>query len=119
MSPSKSLNFLGAPSPPLLPISTPIHVEHAGALASSLSSKPASFFTTLLKTSAALSAKTAEQYSSFSAATPLPCIYAFSGSAYDKLLGRTLGSAALEHAQESLRILDPLYGWLRPMDGIR
>ena len=118
LSPSKSLNFAGAPTPPIT-TTTPIYATHADALASSLSSKPASYFTTLLKTSATLSAKTAEQFSSYSSATPLPCIYAFSGSAYDKLLGRSLSSSGLSYAQETLRIFDPLYGYLKAMDGIK
>jgi cytoplasmic iron level regulating protein YaaA (DUF328/UPF0246 family) len=61
-----------------------------------------------------------------------PCIFAFQGAAYQGLAIDTLlssaqqqkeeassSAAAMEYLQETLRIVDPLYGWLRPMDVIQ
>jgi cytoplasmic iron level regulating protein YaaA (DUF328/UPF0246 family) len=48
-----------------------------------------------------------------------PCGFAFSGAAYQGLQMDTLSKPALEYLQNSLRIVDPLYGWLRPMDVIQ
>jgi len=48
-----------------------------------------------------------------------PCIYAFSGTAYDGLEACTLDEESLSYLQNSLRIVDPLYGVLRPLDMIQ
>jgi cytoplasmic iron level regulating protein YaaA (DUF328/UPF0246 family) len=48
-----------------------------------------------------------------------PCGFAFSGAAYQGLQITTLSKSALEYLQDSLQIVDPLYGWLRPMDAIQ
>ena len=47
-----------------------------------------------------------------------PCGFSFDGAAYQGLDVSTLDPSALQYLQEHLRIIDPLYGWLRPMDGI-
>jgi cytoplasmic iron level regulating protein YaaA (DUF328/UPF0246 family) len=49
-----------------------------------------------------------------------PCGFAFSGAAYQGLQIATLvSSSSLQYLQDHLRIVDPLYGWLRPMDVIQ
>ncbi len=48
-----------------------------------------------------------------------PCIFAFSGAAYQGLDIATCNNAALSYMQRCLRILDPLYGVLRPLDLIQ
>ncbi|GAX27276.1 uncharacterized protein FisN_13Lh156 [Fistulifera solaris] len=48
-----------------------------------------------------------------------PCIFAFSGAAYQGLDISTCDNAALSYMQSCLRILDPLYGVLRPLDLIQ
>ena len=58
--------------------------------------------------------------------TGKPCIFTFQGAAYQGLDIDTLLTtkskhddlAPLRYLQERLRIVDPLYGWLRPMDEI-
>ena len=45
-----------------------------------------------------------------------PCIYSFSGTAYNGLDVSTLSSESIDYLQENLRIVDPLYGVLRPLD---
>jgi cytoplasmic iron level regulating protein YaaA (DUF328/UPF0246 family) len=48
-----------------------------------------------------------------------PCIYAFSGAAYQGLQASTISESAMSYLQENLRIIDPLYGELRPLDTIQ
>lgn len=48
-----------------------------------------------------------------------PCGFAFAGIVYQGLQIDTLSLESLEYLQKSLRIMDPLYGWLRPMDVIQ
>jgi cytoplasmic iron level regulating protein YaaA (DUF328/UPF0246 family) len=52
--------------------------------------------------------------------TPQPCGFLFQGAAYQGLDIQTLNedTASLEYLQHHLRIVDPLWGWLRPMDVI-
>lgn len=45
-----------------------------------------------------------------------PCIYSFSGTAYNGLEALTLDDDSLQYLQSNLRIIDPLYGVLRPLD---
>lgn len=90
----------------------------------------------LLGLSAKLSATAKEYWSDFSGTTEAPrafdakpAAFSFSGPAYQGLrLADFLsadddddvdGAAALTYLQSNLRILDPLYGVLRPMDAIR
>jgi hypothetical protein len=48
-----------------------------------------------------------------------PAIYSFTGAAYLGLDVDNLDTAAVGFLQRHLRIIDPLYGWLRPMDVIQ
>jgi cytoplasmic iron level regulating protein YaaA (DUF328/UPF0246 family) len=48
-----------------------------------------------------------------------PCIYAFDGAAYQGLQASTISESAMSYLQENLRIIDLLYGVLRPLDTIQ
>jgi len=48
-----------------------------------------------------------------------PCIYAFSGTAYTALEASSLSGEAMAYLQKNLRIVDPLYGVLRPLDVVQ
>lgn len=48
-----------------------------------------------------------------------PCIYAFSGTAYNGLKASTLEQDSMDYLQHNLRIIDPLYGVLRPLDTLQ
>ena len=48
-----------------------------------------------------------------------PAIYSFKGTAYHGLDADTMDAAEVAYLQCHLRIIDPLYGWLRPMDTIQ
>lgn len=48
-----------------------------------------------------------------------PCIYAFTGMAYQGLQVQTCSDDAVLYLQSNLRIIDPLYGALRPLDKIQ
>jgi hypothetical protein len=47
-----------------------------------------------------------------------PCGFAFAGVAYAGLDISRLSNHSIEYLQDHLRIVDPLYGWLKPMDVI-
>jgi len=47
-----------------------------------------------------------------------PCGFAFDGVAYKGLDISNLSKDSVEYLQEHLRTVDPLYGWLKPMDVI-
>jgi hypothetical protein len=48
-----------------------------------------------------------------------PCIFAYSGAAYQGLDAHTCSTASIEYMQSHLRILDAVYGVLRPLDLIQ
>ena len=48
-----------------------------------------------------------------------PCIYAFTGMAYQGLQVQECSDEAVLYLQQNLRIIDPLYGVLRPLDEIQ
>ena len=45
-----------------------------------------------------------------------PAIYCFSGVAYQGVQADTCSDATMEYMQHNLRIIDPLYGILKPLD---
>ena len=47
------------------------------------------------------------------------CLFAFSGAAYQGLQAHSLHDDAVAYLQTNLRIVDPLYGLLRPLDVIQ
>lgn len=53
------------------------------------------------------------------AAGDLPAVLAFAGDVYQGLKARDLDAAAMDWAQDRLRILSGLYGVLRPLDAIQ
>ncbi|MGB3592259.1 MAG: peroxide stress protein YaaA [Nonlabens sp.] len=58
-----------------------------------------------------------QQYSTtFDASNSRPAIYAFAGDVYTGLDAYTLDVNLLDKAQDSVRILSGLYGFLRPLD---
>jgi len=79
----------------------------------------------LLKTSQKI-ASVAQEYwqdmsedAAGSSGTQKPSIFLFNGAAYSGLDIPTMATKAnLEYLQSHLRIVDPLYGWLRPMDEV-
>lgn len=48
-----------------------------------------------------------------------PCIFAFSGAAYQGLQISSCSNESILYMQDNLRIIDPLYGALRPLDRIQ
>jgi hypothetical protein len=52
----------------------------------------------------------------FTAANARPAIYAFAGDVYTGFDAYNLNTALLDQAQETIRILSGMYGYLRPLD---
>jgi uncharacterized protein len=89
-------------------------------------------FATHWKLSPSLAQSTFDYYQSFQvdqsvrpiestvdAVTRKPCIYTYSGPAFQGLDVATCSMPALHYLQGNLRILDALYGMLRPLDQIQ
>lgn len=82
--------------------------------------------TKLLKLSTNLAKTTAEYWKRFevdasnsSQNNRKPCIYAYSGAAYQGLQASHCSAGAILYLQDNLRILDAVYGVLRPLDQIQ
>ena len=78
----------------------------------------------LLKLSAKLAETAAGYWADFALdrngdATLKPCIYAFSGAAYQGLQIHKCEEKSVAYMQDFLRIVDPVYGLLRPLDRIQ
>lgn len=80
----------------------------------------------LLKTSHKIASAAQEYWQDMSedaagsGGTQKPSIFLFNGAAYSGLDIPTMATKAnLEYLQRHLRIVDPLYGWLRPMDEVQ
>jgi len=75
----------------------------------------------LLSVSANIAAKAHEYWSTHTtdAADRKPSIYAFSGQAYQGLQIHDCDKDSVQYMQDCLRIIDPVYGALRPLDRIQ
>lgn len=73
----------------------------------------------MMDISPALSQLNYERYQGFETQPEMSAVFLFDGDVYDGLQARTLDGAALDFAQDHLRILSGLYGVLRPLDLIR
>jgi cytoplasmic iron level regulating protein YaaA (DUF328/UPF0246 family) len=119
LSPAKSLDF--TPAAADLPLTTPqLAVDIAELAQETRKLRRAD-----LKRMMAISDNLAElNHARFQAFDPacddgLQAVIAFNGDVYAGLAARTLDKAALNWAQDHLRILSGLYGVLRPLDALQ
>lgn len=117
ISPAKSLDF---ETPAITPEATrPRFADKTERLANALSrfSKPK--LKAIMPVSDSLIALNHSRYKAFFAQPEKQALFAYNGDVYTGLEAQTLDEAALDFAQDHLRILSGLYGLLRPLDQIR
>merc|ERR1719356_783190 len=125
LSPAKTLDLTPfvAPSSDAFPqLSTPdCDVAKSNMVASEMKKQSKKDLEKLLSISSNLATMSHGYWSNFgtSKAINKPAIYAFSGAAYQGLDIATCSVAAVNYLQNNLRIIDPLYGILRPLDMIQ
>lgn len=124
ISPAKSLDF-ATPVPAAIrrKASQPQFLEDSLELVEVLRGFTPNRLKKLMRISDALAFENAERWQVFS--TPFtpdnakPALQAFTGDVYIGLEANTLTARDLNWAQNHLRILSGLYGWLRPLDLIQ
>lgn len=117
ISPAKTLDYR-SPLPPLHP-TEPRFAAEAAALAGSAARLPQKRLRELMGISPALAKLNHERFVGFADAQTRPAMFAFAGDVYRGLDAATLDEAAIDYAQDHLRMLSGLYGLLRPLDAIR
>lgn len=117
LSPAKSLDLDSAPRHPDTTI--PAFRAPAGTLARAAATLGPERLQALMHISPALAALNDERFRRFGRAPTRAAIDAFAGDVYRGLDAATLDEAAVDHAQQHVRILSGLYGLLRPLDAIR
>jgi cytoplasmic iron level regulating protein YaaA (DUF328/UPF0246 family) len=119
LSPSKALDFSGAPQS--APLSLPQMADQTAELAKSTRRLTARDLKRMMSLSDNLAKLNRERFQAFDAASEegLQAAFAFNGDVYLGLKARTLDKKALGWAQDHVRILSGLYGLLRPLDAIQ
>lgn len=117
ISPAKTLDY-ESPLPPPTPTSPRFRTE-AETLARAAARLSHKKLGALMKISPALAKLNAGRFAGFADAPERPAMFAFAGDVYVGLDARTLDEAAVDFAQDHLRMLSGLYGLLRPLDAIR
>lgn len=117
LSPAKSLDFTTELAPG--PVTAPRLEERTRMLAEALARKSKPALKKIMPVSDTLVALNHGRYRSFFDQPERPAIRAYAGDVYIGFEAATLDEAALDFAQDHVRILSGLYGLLRPFDAIR
>ena len=120
LSPAKTLDF--TPAPEGLTASKPAFGKDTAELAKIARTLKAADLKRLMGISDKLAALNADRFHAFKTSgrvKGVPAALAFAGDVYAGLKARELDGAALDWAQDRLRILSGLYGLLRPLDTIQ
>ena len=117
ISPAKTLD-LDTPLPPVA-ATAPRFAAVAATLARSAARLPQKRLRALMGISPALAKLNHDRFVAFDEAVERPALYTFAGDVYRGLDAPTLDEAAVDFAQDHLRMLSGLYGLLRPLDAIR
>ena len=117
LSPAKTLDF-DRPIPPVAPTAAAF-AEEAGRIAAAAAKLSAKKLGALMHISPRLAQLNAARFRGFADQPERPAIYAFAGDVYLGFEVRSLDPAAVDYAQDHVRILSGLYGLLRPLDAIR
>ena len=118
LSPAKSLDY--NTDLPTNRATQPLFVEDAIKINAKLERMSKSEVGELMHISDKLADLNYQRYKSFSAdfntENARPAIYAFSGDVYTGFNAYDLDSKHLDYAQDNIRILSGMYGYLRPLD---
>ena len=117
LSPAKTLDY-ETPLPPVDP-SRPRFAEDATKLAASAANLGKKRLGELMHISDKLAALNDARFKGFVDQPERPALYAFAGDVYTGFDARSLDEAAIDFAQDHVRMLSGLYGLLRPLDAIR
>ena len=117
ISPAKTLDY---ESPlPALDVTTPRFATEAETLARAAARLSQKKLAALMKITTAHAKLNADRFHGFADAPQRPAMFAFAGDVYTGLSAYTLDEAAIDYAQDHLRMLSGLYGLLRPLDAMR
>ncbi len=120
LSPAKTLDF--SPAPDGLTATRPLFGKDTAELARIARTLHAADLKRLMGISDKLADLNVGRFQAFKTAggaKGVPAALAFAGDVYTGLKARELDAAALDWAQDRLRILSGLYGLLRPLDAIQ
>lgn len=117
ISPAKTLDYQ---TPlPAMTTSAPRFAEEAATLAKAAAKMSRKRLGELMHISDKLAQLNIERFRGFDELPERPAIRAFAGDVYTGLEAATLDEAAIDFAQDHLRMLSGLYGLLRPLDLMR
>lgn len=116
LSPAKTLDFA---SPFTEAGTTARFARDARRLARTAAGLSPQRLARLMHISPKLAALNAERFAAFDEAAERPAIRAFAGDVYRGFDAASASGAAIDFAQQHVRILSGLYGLLRPLDNIR
>ena len=117
LSPAKTLDY-ETPLPPLTP-TAPRFAAEATTLAHAAAHLTQKKLAELMHISPALAKLNADRFRDFDTLPERPALFAFAGDVYTGLDAKTLEAAAVDYAQDHVRLLSGLYGLLRPLDTMR
>jgi len=117
LSPAKTLDYESAL--PKLEPTTPRFADEAKTLAHAAAHLTQKKLSELMHISPALAKLNADRFRDFDTLPERPAMFAFAGDVYTGLEAKTLDKAAVDYAQDHVRMLSGLYGLLRPLDLMR
>ena len=117
LSPAKTLDYESAL--PKLEPTTPRFADEAKTLAHAAAHLTQKKLSELMHISPALAKLNADRFRDFDTLPERPAMFAFAGDVYTGLEAKTLDEAAVDYAQDHVRMLSGLYGLLRPLDLMR
>ncbi len=117
LSPAKTLDYESAL--PKLDPTAPRFADEAKTLAHAAAHLTQKKLSELMHISPALAKLNADRYRDFDTLPERPAMFAFAGDVYTGLEAKTLDEAAVDYAQDHVRMLSGLYGLLRPLDLMR
>lgn len=127
LSPAKTLNFTKVASAIIPRCSEPVcSLEKTKVLADILKAKTKGELKTLMGVSDKIATTVCEYFNSYQNDPSLrddddkkPAVFAFDGPAYKGINAESCSTETLTYLQKHLRIIDPLYGALKPLDLIQ
>ncbi|MGC5796437.1 peroxide stress protein YaaA [Sphingomonas sp. NFX23] len=117
LSPAKTLDYESAL--PKLDPTAPRFADEAKTLAHAAAHLTPKKLSELMHISPALAKLNADRFRDFDTLPERPAMFAFAGDVYTGLEAKTLDEAAVDYAQDHVRMLSGLYGLLRPLDLMR